>query len=156
EQDVSARRALLWCLGEFADYRLTVDRRQALAVQLRETYRSDPDPGMHSTVDWLLRQRWGLADELGQFDLKLAGRQPGPRRWFVNGQGQTLAVFSSAGDFQMGSSEHEQNRGDTETLHQRRVPRSFALATKEVTVEQFRRFLKDNLDIASRWGRSLD
>src|SRR5262249_2824013 len=33
---------------------------EAIAVVLFELYRTDPDPGVHSAVDWLLR-RWDLA-----------------------------------------------------------------------------------------------
>jgi formylglycine-generating enzyme required for sulfatase activity len=42
----------------------------------------------------------------------------------------------------MGSPKDEPNRRADETPHLRRIPRSFAIATKEVTVGQFRKFLK--------------
>ena len=33
---------------------------------------------------------------------------------------------------------------DTETPHQRPIPRRFAIAAKEVTVEQYQEFVKEN------------
>jgi formylglycine-generating enzyme required for sulfatase activity len=52
----------------------------------------------------------------------------------------------------MGSPTDETGRGSEEVLHHRRIPRSFALATKEVTVRQFREFLKANPGIGHDWG----
>src|SRR5262249_23207033 len=73
EKNVSARRALLLSLGGFKE-RLPPGRRQALVSELKllETYRDDPDPGIHSALDSLLR-RWGLGAELDKID-----RQPAP------------------------------------------------------------------------------
>jgi formylglycine-generating enzyme required for sulfatase activity len=44
----------------------------------------------------------------------------------------------------MGSPEDEAGRTVTETRHHRRIDRSFAIATEEVTVAQYIRFLEDN------------
>src|SRR5262249_27248552 len=57
EPDVSALRALTLCLGEFAIERLPSGARERLVPELLRTYREDPDPGVHSAVEWLLR-RW--------------------------------------------------------------------------------------------------
>jgi formylglycine-generating enzyme required for sulfatase activity len=57
-------------------------------------------------------------------------------------------VVTGPVEFLMGSPDHEHGRGKDETLHRRRIPRSFAIATKEVTVKQFNRFLRDNPAIA--------
>src|SRR5439155_13131534 len=55
EPDVSARRALLLSLGEYADKDLLPAERAALLDRLRETFRGDPDPGLHAAAEWLLR-----------------------------------------------------------------------------------------------------
>jgi serine/threonine protein kinase/formylglycine-generating enzyme required for sulfatase activity len=148
EPDVSARRALLLCLGEFPPEQLPSAERDALIPTLLSLYRDDPDPGLHGAVEWLLRQ-WQQADKVRAIDKQLTtGKPEGPRRWYVNGQGQTL-VLIEGGEFLMGSPRGEAGReggaeGTVEAQHRRRVGRTFALATKEVTVEQFLKYRRDH------------
>jgi formylglycine-generating enzyme required for sulfatase activity len=59
----------------------------------------------------------------------------GQRQWYVNGQGQTL-VLVPPGEFETAA-------GDKRLKV--RVERRFALAAREVTVAEFRRFRKDHL-----------
>jgi eukaryotic-like serine/threonine-protein kinase len=67
----------------------------------------------------------------------------GDRRWYVNGQGQTFAVIEGPVEFRMGSPPYDTERfAGSETPRRMRIPRRFAIAAKEVTVEQFQRFLK--------------
>ncbi len=67
----------------------------------------------------------------------------GERRWFVNGQGQTFAVIDGPVEFRMGSPSTETERiPEIEPPRRIRIPRRYAIAAKEVTVEQFQRFLK--------------
>jgi formylglycine-generating enzyme required for sulfatase activity/tRNA A-37 threonylcarbamoyl transferase component Bud32 len=147
EPDVSAKRALLLCLGEFTSAQFPPAERKALVPGLLKVYRDDPDPGLHGAAEWLLRQ-WQQGDRLRDIDKELAtGKVEGLRRWYVNGQGQTLALID-AGEFLMGSPRTEAGRyGGADDLgemqHRRRVGRTFALATKDVTVAQFLRFRKD-------------
>jgi formylglycine-generating enzyme required for sulfatase activity len=63
------------------------------------------------------------------------GQVEGKRRWYVNRQGQTMVVVAKAGEFWMGEGTER---------HRQRIGRSFALASKEVTVEQFLRYRKDH------------
>src|SRR5262249_17450577 len=63
------------------------------------------------------------------------GRVEGKQQWYVNAQGQTMVVIVNAGEFWM---------GDGRERHRQRIGRSFAVASKEVTVEQFLRFRKDH------------
>jgi formylglycine-generating enzyme required for sulfatase activity len=72
------------------------------------------------------------------------------RRWYVNAEGQTMAIVES-GLFRMGSPQSERGRSSAETLHDVRIPRAFAIATKEVTVEQFDRFLAAQPGFARSW-----
>jgi serine/threonine protein kinase/formylglycine-generating enzyme required for sulfatase activity len=142
EQDVWARRALLLSLGQRAEYQPPAQPPRPLVDELRRTYRDDSDPGIHAAVDWLLRQRWGQRAALEGIDRELAGQPPGARDWYVNRQGQTLAVFRGPVEFLMGAPAQEPERTANEAQHRKRIPRSFALATKEVTVRQFQKFLK--------------
>jgi serine/threonine protein kinase/formylglycine-generating enzyme required for sulfatase activity len=127
ERDVSIRRALLLCLGEFDKEQLPVSECQALVPTLERLYQDDPDPGLHAAAEWLLRQ-WRHKGQIATFDEDLApGLVEGGRRWYVNGQGQTMVVIPNApwGRIQP-------------------VGHSFALAAKEVTDEQFCRFFPDH------------
>ena len=64
--------------------------------------------------------------------LRVRARRPdGERRWYRTSQGQTLAVIPPPGEVRMGEGDER---------HRRRIDRAFAVATKEVTVEQFKRF----------------
>jgi len=63
--------------------------------------------------------------------------------WYLNRQNLTLALFHGPITFEMGSPPDEVDRTEPEILHRRRIPRSFAIATTEVTVEQFLRFNPD-------------
>ena len=153
ETDVSARRALVLSLGEFDERHLSKERRQLLLPRLLGWYRDDPDPGIHAAVDWLLRHGqegplprrldWDQAKALQKIDKELASRErkrPEGRRWLVNSQGQTMVLFPGPVEFLMGSPESEASRRTDELLHRRRISRSFALASKKVTVAQFQRF----------------
>ncbi len=69
----------------------------------------------------------------------------GDRRWFVNSQGQTFAYVDGPAEFQMGSPDSEPERStESEPLRRIAIPRRYAIATKEVTIEQFQRFVKSN------------
>ncbi|XZE52195.1 protein kinase domain-containing protein [Planctomycetaceae bacterium SH139] len=56
ETDVTIKRALLLCLGEFE---LAESQQQPLVETLLDVYRSDSDAGLHAAAEWLLR-RWGV------------------------------------------------------------------------------------------------
>lgn len=60
-------------------------------------------------------------------------------------------VVIPGGEFTMGSSLEERGRSDAEIPHRVRIPRSFAIAPKEVTNEQFKRFLESVPDYATQW-----
>jgi hypothetical protein len=135
EKEVSARRAILLSLGEYGLDRFSQDQRENILPRLLQLYRDDVDPGLHGAAEWLLRQ-WQMEGELKKIDKELAtGRVQGKRQWYINGQGQTMVVIVHAGEFWMGEGAER---------HQQRIGRSFALASKEVTVEQFLRIRRDH------------
>jgi formylglycine-generating enzyme required for sulfatase activity len=146
--------------------------RREVTDPLLRWYRSDPDPGIHSAIDWLLRPDsegpapraldWGQFDRLRKIDEELQRHDPdGKRRWYVNGQGQTLTVLRGPVDFRMGTPHTDPERAEAaERSHMRRIPRTFAVATKPVTVKQFKRFLKDRPQVrhahVERYGPDPD
>src|SRR5262245_27160609 len=129
EPDVSARRALLLALAEFDQDRLPPHERAALVPRLLELYRDDPDPGIHGATGWLLRQ-WQQQGKVEAIDTASRERQRQEgRRWYVNGQGQTMVVVTPG--------EFEREEGDKR--QKVRIAHRFALAAREVTVAEFRR-----------------
>jgi formylglycine-generating enzyme required for sulfatase activity len=162
EADVSARRALVLALGDYTAEQLPAAVRQPLVDRLLRWYRDDPDPGIHAAVGWLLRHGregetprpldWQQAGALQQIDRALAGQPPdGSKRWYVNGQGQTLVLFPGPVEFLMGSPGSEPDRFPPERQHRRRIDRSFALGAMPVTVEQFLRFRKAHPEIGHNY-----
>jgi formylglycine-generating enzyme required for sulfatase activity len=165
ETDVSARRALILSLGKFTGEQLSITKRKPLIAKLLRWYRSDPDPGIHASIDWLLRYGrqgerpraldWRQSLALARIDEQLAGRAPKKRNWYVSKAGHTMVVLHGPVEFRMGSPADEIGRvpasdSPDEPLQQVRIPRSFAIASKEVTVAQFRRFLEANPDVKNK------
>ena len=107
------------------------------------SYRDDPDAGIHGAAEWTLR-KWGQQAKLKETDNELMKvKERGDKRWFVNGQGQTFAVIDGPVAFQMGSPPTDTERAPgNEPQTCMRIPRRFAIASKEVSIEQFQRFLK--------------
>jgi formylglycine-generating enzyme required for sulfatase activity len=180
EAEVSVRRALILALGEYSAEQLPAELRSDLVPRLLDWYRRDPDAGVHGAIDWLLRHNqegplrrkldWGTADVLRGIDEELAAqgcttvRQGGcvqasrlPAKtigqgggWYVNSQGQTLALVDARQPFFMGSPDEERGHESDEKLHSRRIGRCFALGTKPVTVAGFQRFLQASPGIQTR------
>ena len=167
EPDVSVRRALILCVGEYRD---TLDREvhDNLLPLLHELFLSDPDAGIHASSEWTLRQlgqeEWinraklALADdpahdharrlssEIATVDL--SGNAP--VQWFTSRQGQTMAVVHGPVEFTMGSPESEPGRRDVDEVeHTRRIERSFCVSTELVTLGQFQKFNKNHTSPAT-------
>jgi formylglycine-generating enzyme required for sulfatase activity len=143
EKDVSVRRALILALGGFPEQGLPSSQRDALIGELAALWRGDPDPGIHGAAEWLLRQ-WGQHGILRRIDLAM---EPADQhQWFRNGQGQTMIVFPSPVQYMMGSATAEPGTPSDEAIRPVTIARSFAISNKEVTVEEFGRFLAENPD----------
>src|SRR5262249_52257666 len=133
--------------------------KKLLVQQLREMYRTASDPGLHAAAEWLLRQweeeAWlrrtdrAWARDKEQREKRLQGihqllkkkKEKAAPQWYVNGKGQTMVVIPGPVEFVMGSPSTEAGRKDDETQHRKRIGRTFAIAAKPVTKEQFWRFL---------------
>jgi formylglycine-generating enzyme required for sulfatase activity len=77
------------------------------------------------------------------------GQESRPRS-VVGPNGHTLIVIQG-GEFTMGSPVGERGHSEEEVQHRVRIPRTYAIATTEVTNEQFLRFLAAEPDYASQW-----
>jgi len=143
--ETSMRRALILALGAYDTEGLSPGEREPLIGKLTNLYLNDPDSGIHGAAEWTLR-RWGQQAKLKELDAQLMGQKDwGGRRWYVNGQGQNFAVIEGPVEFGMGSPATEPKRNVTlETPRRVIIPRRFAIATKEVTLEQWQRFEQTN------------
>jgi serine/threonine protein kinase/formylglycine-generating enzyme required for sulfatase activity len=141
--ETSIRRALILTLGTSGADTLSAGERESLIPKLLDLYRNDPDAGIHSAADWTLRQ-WNQDEKLKGADAALSRlKDPGQRRWSVNSQGQTFAIIEGPVEFRMGSLPAETSRDPWERPHRRFISRRFAIATKEVSVEQYQRFVTE-------------
>jgi len=141
--ETSERRALILALGKYNADDLSPTEREPLMAQLLEAYRTDPDAGVHGAAESTLRQ-WKQQEKLQAANAELMKQKDrGERRWFVNSEGQTFVVIEGPVEFSMGSPPTETERtAGIEDPRRMAIPRRFAIAAKEVTVEQFQRFLK--------------
>jgi eukaryotic-like serine/threonine-protein kinase len=142
--ETSMRRALVLALGTYGTQGLSASERQPLIGKLLDLYHNDPDSGIHAAAEWTLRQ-WKQNAKLGNADAELMKRNDqGDRRWFVNSQGQTFALIEGPVEIGMGSPPAEPDRtAELEIPHRRIIPRRFAIASREVTVEEYQVFVKE-------------
>jgi formylglycine-generating enzyme required for sulfatase activity/serine/threonine protein kinase len=154
--DDLTRATRVLALGGYPIDRFPPHSRERVVAALVNLYRSAPDSGLHSALDWLLRRAWGLGREHARIEEEFAirdrdamrsGRAPA-RDWYVNSQMQTLAVIRGPVQFGMGSPIDEVGRRPwAEDQLTVRIERTFAIATQEVTRAQYGRFLDMNPDI---------
>jgi serine/threonine protein kinase/formylglycine-generating enzyme required for sulfatase activity len=137
ERDPSVRQAIVLALGGFGEERLPASDRGKILAECRRLYADDPDAGVHSAAEWILRKS-GHNSELADLDNKLKNN-PTKGNWLIQKEGITMVIFPGPVQFEMGSPESEARRDDGEIRHTRLIPRGFAIATHEVTVEQLQK-----------------
>jgi serine/threonine protein kinase len=127
EKDTSARRALILVLADIRGTGLPADERAGLVRELRDSFGNDPDPGVHSAAELLLR-RYGQDQHHDSLVERSNAVKPGASgRWSINHEGHTMVVIDPRGM-------------DPVLSDGRAINRVFAMASKEVSVEQFLRF----------------
>ena len=145
--ETSTRRALILALGTFGTDGFSAGEREPLIGKLLDVYVNDPDSGIHGAAEWTLR-KWGQAAKIAEGNARPVKEQDrAVRRWFMNSQGQTFVKIEGPTEFHMGSPSSELDRiASNETRHRRVIPRSFAIAAKEVSIEQYQLFARENPD----------
>ena len=71
----------------------------------------------------------------------------------MNSLGQTFTVIDGPVEFMMGSPPTEPDRDSDEIPHRVVIPRRFAIATKEVSKEQWQAFVKQNRPVGQLMQR---
>src|SRR5262249_30653637 len=121
---------------------LSPGERAPLIARLLDLYEHDPDAGIHGASTWTLRQ-WKQHEKLETIAARLKGRDRGDRHWYVNDQGQTFSIVEGPVSFRRVSPPSAPGRLN-EASHQQVIPRRFAIAATEVTVEEYQEFVKEN------------
>jgi serine/threonine protein kinase/formylglycine-generating enzyme required for sulfatase activity len=179
--DIEVQEALLLCLGGYSPKDFSSADRNTLLTRARDLYINASDSGVHGAAEWFLRQ-WQQDQWLKEIEGKWANDRPKREerlkaisadlteggndtkpQWYVNRHGDTLVVFPRVKHFQMGSPPEEKDRDfNDETRRAVRIDRSFAIATKKVTVRQFNEFWLDQKkekpkgEVVGKWSPDLD
>jgi serine/threonine protein kinase/formylglycine-generating enzyme required for sulfatase activity len=130
------RSGLCAALGVLAPQDLQTEERDALTKVFTELFLKAPDGGTHSAGSWALRTWKQPLPSVEQ-----PAELPASRRWHVNRQGMTL-ILVPEGRFIMGFANTNAAINNA-AAHTVSLNRSFLLCDREVTIEQFQRFVDD-------------
>ncbi len=139
--DPIERQALLFIWAKAERGRIPADEEAAVLDAARKMFADDPHPGVHSAAELLLRQ-WRDPEFVAGGDAGPPGKPVNTKvlGWERGPAGHTFVILPGPLEFRMGSPDHEESHSEEEALHYRRIDRSLAVATKEVTVRQYREF----------------
>ena len=162
QRQVLPQFGLLLALGEYSFSELPDARRESFKTELLERFATHPSSAIHGACGWLLRQ-WGFEKEAAEaegrvavdaidkrnpdhewFVLRVTTKQPDRLGGLIKGATAedlfTFVVFEP-GEFERGSLDSEKDHQTDETRHRVKLTRAFAMLDREVTREQFERFL---------------
>jgi formylglycine-generating enzyme required for sulfatase activity len=139
----STQRSLIMALAGYPKDMLDPETRARLDPLVVQLFRTAPDAGVHSAAELLLK-RWGHEDRLKIDAPAPNDGEPFKRRWYITSQRQTMVLIEGPVDFAMGSPSSDLLREPEEVFHTHRIPRRFAIATREVTVGEFQRYLAES------------
>lgn len=156
EQDPAVRQAMLLVVGQLlgrpgqlTDRTNELRRNALLGSGLIKIYQTDPDPGVHAAARWALQQ-YEQTDHLNRLVAEMRSLSDvNSRQWYVDSQGNTMVIVPGPVYFMMGASAANTNRVD-QPAHVARIRRSFSIASREITVGQFQRFLQDQVEKGGR------
>lgn len=110
ENDPSVRQALILMLGEFGRDRIQESWKARECALLERDYHEDPDPGIHSSLEWLFH-KWGHVS-------RVPSQKTIGRKWFANSQEMTMVILDVPGS--------DQNK-----------PRKVAVSAHKVSIQKF-------------------
>jgi formylglycine-generating enzyme required for sulfatase activity len=135
--DEGVRAALLLSLGRFDERVLPAARRAELAPRIAQIHLADSSAAVHAAAGWLLGQ-WGPRPEERQ-----AEDGAPDRRWYINAAGITMVRIDGPVTFLMGALPGQPGWDEAEKQHHATIDHSYDIGMTEVTVGQFRRFLRE-------------
>ncbi|WP_166822124.1 bifunctional serine/threonine-protein kinase/formylglycine-generating enzyme family protein [Thalassoroseus pseudoceratinae] len=130
--DVSEKLSLALALGEYRD---SGNARSKLIELVKQEFDANPDPGIHSAMQWLANV-YGFADDLQVTSPKKTGRA-----WQVLESGHTMVRIEPQGnDFAGNPDDQREFEDQSETQRKVSLPEPFWIATTEVTEAQWYAF----------------
>lgn len=134
ETDPGVQQALILGLGNFDPLDFAASDLETLTPELLRLFQANPDSGVHSTAEWTLR-RWQKVEALKAANPVASGSSlAGQGNWLTDLRGETFVRVRSPVSFVM-FEKTNQTVPTNVTLDY-----SFAVATHEVTIHQFRQF----------------
>ena len=135
------KAALLRVLGGFSrlnQRRLSASLRAECLSSFEHFFVDDPDSGVHSAAE-IAMKRWEVGHRLDSLKNRFISPEAiEDRNWYVTESGVTMAVFRGVTESLTGSPEDEPGRDESdETLTVQPVGYDFAMATTEVTRDQY-------------------
>jgi hypothetical protein len=127
--DLTRQAILLAADSYISNNRLPPDARRRLAAEMAEVFARDESAAVHSAAEWLLR-RLGEKKRLDEINADLAGKKR--PNWWVTPEGHTMVLVRGPDEMRI--------VGEDGTSRVLRIDHSFAIATHEVTVRQFRKY----------------
>ena len=118
-------------------------------------YQIEPDAGLHSALDWLLRKRWGLEKECDRMVESLKSIVTPDKKWFINSMGQTFVIVDGPTRFNIGSPLDEPLRYEAEVVHSRFISNAIAFGQKEVTISEFLALIPEQR-YTEKYAKTLD
>ncbi len=148
---------LLLLAGDLAAQMQDAHRTSAIPL-IAGLFETHPDPGVHSSCEWALKQLGAISKVHEIRDRLGAAALVENRNWYISTSGATMAVIRGPVAFYMGADwtdpdrlandsvnpvTGEVTRSDEERYMQRTIPRDFAIGLKEVSLAEFLLFEKD-------------
>lgn len=133
---VVLQRSLLLLLAEYPLESFSESDRSYIDGRVRELARSATEARIQSAAEYCL-VRWN-ADKPS-----IVAAPNSERDWYTNSLRQVMIELRPPSEFLMGARFDEEGRDRSEALRSVRIPRRFAIASTETTVQHFRRFLAD-------------
>ena len=138
--DASVRQAIVLILGSSTE-EIAAEEMQRIEERLERLYVEDLAAGVHSAVNWTLRQ-WQMDSRLVEMDGELSQQYDqdfaGQRDWTVSPLGQTYIRILPPAELLMGDAPN------SKFLRPTKIGYGFAIAAHEVTVAEFQAFRKQH------------
>lgn len=142
-EDPFVAAALVQAIGSYSQTDLSPSERRELKTPLLALFKDSPDPGLHASARWTLKM-FGFEEDVRTVENSLRTEQPpANQNWHIDPQGITFTLIKGPIEFRMGCKDDASPEFLTyERPHDRRIPRSYGIASHEVTSALFREFLQ--------------
>lgn len=124
---------------------------QNIITEVSNIFSQNSDPGVHASARWAL-SKWRQSETVAALENQSATVSVDERRnWFVTkNNAHRMSVIDGPIEFNIGSPISEKDRQEDETLGVMKIDRSFAIASTETTMGQFKSFREFENDYVAK------